>query len=141
MTDATLSDDPDPLGLRPAGPLFVPVRSGLASCAIRLFRTPLGRRTAVGFTTQERLGALLGQNQAWIRLAEPAMRAMVEPLGVATVTVDPQFAAAGVNASEVGAATALDPSRPARANNSPSASCQPGEPEWASAGRVGAYGS
>lgn len=140
MTDATLSDDPDPSELRPAGPLFVPVRSGSTSCVIRLFRTPLGRRTAVGFTTEERLVALLGQNQTWIRLAEPAMRAMVEPLGVATVTVDPQFAAPGVKASGLSAATA-DPSCAARANNNPRPRYQPGEPEWASAGRVGAYGS
>lgn len=59
----------------------------------RLFRTPLGDRTAIGFTSESRLIATLGPEQAWIRLAEPALRALTEPLGVTTVTVDPQFTA------------------------------------------------
>lgn len=69
------------------------------------------------------------------------MRAMVEPLGVATVTVDPQFAAPRVQASGVSAPTAPDANCATRANNRPSASHQPADPEWARAGRVGAYGS
>ncbi|MGI5373878.1 SAV_915 family protein [Streptomyces sp. CA-251387] len=58
-----------------------------------LFRTPLGDRTAVGFTSEQRLTATLGPGQPWIVLAEPALRALAAPLGVTTLTLDPQFAA------------------------------------------------
>jgi hypothetical protein len=77
-------------------PLFVPVRSGATGCAVRIFRTPLGVRTAVGFTSEDRLSATLGAEQQWIRLAEPALRAATEPLGVNTLTVDPPLAAPAV---------------------------------------------
>ncbi|GAA3775495.1 SAV_915 family protein [Streptomyces chiangmaiensis] len=93
MTDILCGEDPEPCERFPAGPLFVPVRSGPAGCAARIFRTPLGDRTAVGFTSKECLTATLGSDQAWIRLAEPALRALIAPLGVTTVTVDPQFSA------------------------------------------------
>ncbi|MFF3446619.1 SAV_915 family protein [Streptomyces sp. NPDC002667] len=86
-------DDPDPSDRFPAGPLYVPVRPGPSGCAARLFRTPLGERTAVGFTSERRLTATLGTDQAWIRLAESALRALTAPLGVTAVTVDPQFTA------------------------------------------------
>ncbi|WKX71691.1 SAV_915 family protein [Streptomyces sp. XD-27] len=93
MAEMLYGDDPEPSDRFPAGPLYVPVRSGPTGCAARLFRTPLGGRTAVGFTTERRLTAVLGPGQAWIRLAESALRALAEPLGVSAVTVDPQFAA------------------------------------------------
>jgi len=93
MTDLVCAEDPEPSERFPAGPLYVPVRPGPAGCSTRLFRTPLGARTAVGFTSSERLTATLGDGQAWIRLAEPVLRALTEPLGVTTVTVDPQFSA------------------------------------------------
>lgn len=86
-------DDPEPSDPFPAGPLYVPVRPGPSGCAARLFRTPLGDRTAVGFTSASRLTATLGAGQAWIRLAEPALRALTAPLGITTVTVDPQLTA------------------------------------------------
>ncbi|WP_442815561.1 SAV_915 family protein [Streptomyces sp. NBC_01795] len=76
---------------RSAGdPLFVPVRRGPDGCAgARLFRTPVGHRTAVGFTSERRLTAALGPAQPWLRLSEPALRALASPLGVGSVTVDP----------------------------------------------------
>ncbi|MEU6599929.1 SAV_915 family protein [Streptomyces flaveolus] len=86
-------DDPEPCDPFPAGPLYVPVRPGPSGCAARLFRTPLGDRTAVGFTSASRLTATLGAGQAWIRLAEPALRALTAPLGITTVTVDPRLTA------------------------------------------------
>ncbi|MGY0020057.1 SAV_915 family protein [Streptomyces sp. YJ-C3] len=58
-----------------------------------MFRTPPGERTAVGFTSRERLAATLGPDQRWIRLGAPALRALAEPLGVTAVTVDPTFSA------------------------------------------------
>ncbi|MEV6483081.1 SAV_915 family protein [Streptomyces sp. NPDC051576] len=90
MPDRLHDDDPDPADRFPAGLLYVPVRPGPSGCAARLFRTPLGDRTGVGFTSVRRLTATLGPDQAWIRLAELALRALTAPLGV-TVTVDPQF--------------------------------------------------
>ncbi|MFK8912641.1 SAV_915 family protein [Streptomyces sp. YS-3] len=86
--------DPDPDERRPAAPLYVPVRLGSAGGRqLRFWRTPLGVRTAVGFTSPERLYAVLGPGQRWIRLAEPALRSLAAPLGVTTVTVDPHMTA------------------------------------------------
>ncbi|MGW2651499.1 SAV_915 family protein [Streptomyces sp. NPDC001393] len=93
MTELRYGEDPEPSDPSPAEPLYVPVRPGPSGCAARLFRTPLGDRTAVGFTSALRLTTTLGPDQAWIRLAEPALRALAAPLGVTTVTVDPQFTA------------------------------------------------
>ncbi|EFF88668.1 conserved hypothetical protein [Streptomyces sp. e14] len=104
MADILCGEDPEPSERFPAGPLFVPVRPGPSGCVARIFRTPLGDRTAVGFTCESSLIATLGPEQAWIRLAEPALRALIEPLGIATVTVDPQFTARPAS-----------PARPARA--------------------------
>lgn len=93
MSHNTLyTEDPEPADRVPAGPLFVPVRSGPAGCTARLFRTPFGGRTAVGFTSQQLLTAALGGGQPWITLSEPALRALTEPLGSTVVTVDPQVA-------------------------------------------------
>ncbi|MEV6395467.1 SAV_915 family protein [Streptomyces sp. NPDC051907] len=97
MSEVEHSEDPEPSERVPAGPLLVPVRSGPAGCSARLFRTPLGDRTAVGFTSEARLAATLGPDHACIRLSEPALRSLVAPLGVASLTVDPQFSAPGVS--------------------------------------------
>jgi hypothetical protein len=93
MSQYHLAEDPEPSEPVPAGLLLVPVRPGPTGCAARFFRTPLGGRTAVGFTTEQRLTATLGDGQAWIRLSVPALRALATPLGVTTLTVDPQFTA------------------------------------------------
>ncbi|MGW1746975.1 SAV_915 family protein [Streptomyces sp. NPDC002092] len=93
MANILSGEDPEPSDPFPVGPLFVPVRPGPSGCVTRVFRTPLGDRTAVAFTSESRLTATLGPGQAWIRLAEPALRALTEPLGVTTVTMDPQFTA------------------------------------------------
>ncbi|WP_405573448.1 hypothetical protein OG418_48980 [Streptomyces phaeochromogenes] len=86
-------EDPEPCERVPAGLLFVPVRSGPVGCTARFFRTPLGGRTAVGFTSAARLTATLGTGQACIRLSEPALRALAAPLGITALTVDPPFSA------------------------------------------------
>ncbi|ORT53442.1 SAV_915 family protein [Streptomyces sp. CB03238] len=93
MAQLPCGDDPEPSEPAPAGPLYVPVRPGPLGCAVRLFRTPPGGRTAVCFTTEHRLTTALGPHQAWIRLAHPALRTLTAPLGVTTVTVDPRFTA------------------------------------------------
>ncbi|MFI7384007.1 SAV_915 family protein [Streptomyces sp. NPDC049813] len=93
MAELLSGEDPEPSERFPAGPLYVPVRSGPFWHTARLFRTPLGGRTAAAFTSERALAATLGPEQPWIRLAEPALRAMTRPLGVTTVTVDPQLTA------------------------------------------------
>ncbi|MFD3523308.1 SAV_915 family protein [Streptomyces sp. NPDC058653] len=94
--ESTTQEDADPEEPG-AGPLYVPVRLGSAGGRqLRFMRTPLGERTAVGFTSARRLTAALGPRQPYIRLAETCLRALSEPLGVVLVTVDPQLAAAPV---------------------------------------------
>ncbi|MEI5007915.1 SAV_915 family protein [Streptomyces sp. PmtA] len=114
--DHLVIEDADPDEPRPAGPLFVPVRLGSAGGhQLCYMRTPLGVRTAVGFTSERRLTGVLGAKQTWIRLAEPALRALSEPLGVTTVTVDPQLTApAPVPASRPAAPAAHGPAACAR---------------------------
>ncbi|MFE7093057.1 SAV_915 family protein [Streptomyces erythrochromogenes] len=89
-------DDPEPEERVPAGPLYVPVRPGGPEVVVRLFRTPVGARTTVGFTSPDRLVATLGAEQPWIRLSEAALRSMGEPLGVFLLTTDPTFTAPAV---------------------------------------------
>ncbi|MFD6885586.1 SAV_915 family protein [Streptomyces sp. NPDC059957] len=91
--------DSEPEERRPAGPLYVPARPGGAHVLVRLFRTPLGARTAVGFTSPERLAATLGTAQPWIRLSEAALRAMARPLGASLLTIDPALTAPAVPAA------------------------------------------
>ncbi|MFG2393502.1 SAV_915 family protein [Streptomyces lavendulae] len=110
-------DDPEPEEQVPAGPLYVPVRPGAAVVVVRLFRTPLGARTAVGFTSAERLAATLGARQPWIRLSESALCAIAEPIGASLLTVDPALTAPAVSATATGSLTApalQAPGTPAR---------------------------
>ncbi|MFI0738962.1 SAV_915 family protein [Streptomyces sp. NPDC021100] len=82
--------------------LYVPVRPCPVGFALRVFRTPLGGRTAVAFTTPARLTACLGPHQPTVRLALPAVRALAAPLGVTLVSVDPQLTAPPVRRSPDG---------------------------------------
>ncbi|MGW2582248.1 SAV_915 family protein [Streptomyces virginiae] len=110
-------DDAEPEEQVPAGTLYVPARPGIAQVVVRLFRTPLGARTAVGFTTAERLAATLGVEQPWIRLSETVLRALAEPLGASLLTVDPTLTAPAVAvAAATGPAAA---SAPAPASQGP----------------------
>ncbi|MFF8288634.1 SAV_915 family protein [Streptomyces sp. NPDC016309] len=93
MPTIPCGDGPEPSPPAPAGPLYVPVRPGPRGCAVRLFRTSCGARTAIGFTTAPRLTAALGPDQAWIRLTRPALRTLTAPLGVTTLSVDPRLTA------------------------------------------------
>ncbi|MFE2016083.1 SAV_915 family protein [Streptomyces sp. NPDC059491] len=93
MPAALYGDEPEPEEQLPAGRLCVPVRPGSGGCVTRLFRTPVGGRTAVAFTAPARLRAVLGAGQPWIVLAEPALRALMEPLGVRTLRIDPVLTA------------------------------------------------
>ncbi|MBV6698902.1 SAV_915 family protein [Kitasatospora aureofaciens] len=66
--------------------------------ALRLFRLRDGRRCAVGFSTPESLAALLGPDQAYTELGEPALRELTAPLGVDTLVLDPRLVAPPVTA-------------------------------------------
>ncbi|MEV8637444.1 SAV_915 family protein [Streptosporangium sp. NPDC051023] len=70
-------------------PLLVPVRPGRASVALRLFRTSAGERTAVAFTSRDRLVRALGDGHAWMWLTERALRGMLENLDVTGIVIDP----------------------------------------------------
>jgi hypothetical protein len=62
-------------------------------CTARFFRTPLGGRTAVAFTSGAKLTTTLGSDQASIKLSAPALRALAAPLGVTALTIDPSLSA------------------------------------------------
>jgi hypothetical protein len=113
MTELAHGDDPEPSDPFPVGrhreTLYVPVRPGTVGCVARMFRTPLGGRTAVGFTTAERLTRTLGDDQQWITLSESALRSLARPLGVTALTVDPQLAAPAVSDVPEETGRRLDP--------------------------------
>lgn len=94
------------------GTLYVPVRPCPSGFALRVFRTPLGERTAVAFTTGQHLADCLGRDQPVIRLSLPAVRSLATPLGVTLVHVDPQLTAPPVQPSPDTSATALLPTLP-----------------------------
>lgn len=113
MTELRYGEDQEPSEPAPAGrhqgALYVPVRPGPVGCVVRMFRTPLGGRTAVGFTTSERLAETLGDEQRWIPLSESALRSLARPLGVTALTVDPQLVAPAVSDAPEETGRRLDP--------------------------------
>lgn len=54
-------------------------------------RTPDGERVGIAFTTAENLVYVMGRDQAWIYLSERALRAMLAPLRIRRIEVDPLF--------------------------------------------------
>ncbi|GHF25870.1 hypothetical protein GCM10010218_03220 [Streptomyces mashuensis] len=85
--------DEEPSHQGRAGLLFVPVRPCPSGFSLRVFRTPLGARTAVAFTSRRRLSDCLGPCVPCVPLALTAVRALAAPLGVGQVCVDPQLSA------------------------------------------------
>jgi hypothetical protein len=77
------------------GLLVVPV-AGAETLALRSGRTPTGERVGIAFTTESRLIQVMGAGQRWIHLSTAAMKAMLAPLGIARVQVDPGMIAPGV---------------------------------------------
>ncbi|MGW2475157.1 SAV_915 family protein [Streptomyces sp. NPDC001665] len=94
-------DDPDPDEQAPAGLLHVPVHRQARGFVLRTFRTPLGERTAVAFTRRAQLARALGAGQTSVRLSEPALRALVSPLGIDRLVLDPVLSAPAVTAEPV----------------------------------------
>ncbi|MEU1372632.1 SAV_915 family protein [Streptomyces triculaminicus] len=87
------ADDGEPSHPGRADTLYVPVRPCPCGFVLRVFRTPLGGRTAVAFTSRRLLTDCLGRDVPSVRLALPAVRALAAPLGVSRVRVDPQLTA------------------------------------------------
>ncbi|RKN04886.1 SAV_915 family protein [Streptomyces radicis] len=97
MNDLDVNDDEPADHGAHAWPYYVPVRPGPSGFStVRTFRTPLGERTVAAFTSAERLTAALGPWQRWATLGEDALRALVAPLGVRRLTIDPQLSAPAV---------------------------------------------
>lgn len=92
--------------------LCVPVREAACGFVLRMFRDRDGSRCAVAFSSEERLRAVLGGEQRWIPLAEPALRDLAAPLGVAHLILDPNLIAPTVRDTPTGAPTP-SPSAPA----------------------------
>ena len=69
----------------------VPVRTAGDSAAlvVQTGRLPRGQRVGIAFTGPDRLAAAMGHRQRWITLSESALRAMLTPLGVRGIQVDP----------------------------------------------------
>ncbi|MEC4019291.1 SAV_915 family protein [Streptomyces sp. H27-D2] len=92
-TDHSRTEDGDPTHDRSAESLYVPVQTCSAGFSLRIYRTPIGTRTAVAFTSALQLSRVLGPQQPWIRLAATAVRALAAPLGVDRLSVDPLLTA------------------------------------------------
>ncbi|MFI9583637.1 SAV_915 family protein [Streptomyces sp. NPDC052236] len=75
--------------------LFVPVRvnaHGGAFTAVRTARPGAGQeRVGLAFTGPEALRAALGNTQHWIRLSRPALAALLAPLGINDIRIDPLY--------------------------------------------------
>lgn len=48
----------------------------------------------MAFTSERGLVGCLGPAQGWVRLSEPALRALAAPLGITELRVDPAMSAA-----------------------------------------------
>jgi hypothetical protein len=90
--------DPEPAGPVPGRQLkppdrrlfIVPVAPGRAGAlALRTGRLPSGQRTGLAFTSEAALRAVLGPQQPWVRLSEPALRDLLAPLGILQIRLDP----------------------------------------------------
>lgn len=70
------------------GLLVAPV-SGSETVSLRSGRLPTGERVGIAFSTESRLRQVMGASQRWILISESAMKAMLAPLGIVHVQVDP----------------------------------------------------
>ena len=69
----------------------VPVRESKAgTLSLQTGRLINGERVGLAFTSEASLLMTLGPSQQWIRLAPGALRALLAPLGVTSLRVDPR---------------------------------------------------
>lgn len=83
---------------RTTGLMLVPVRGGSGMVSLRCARLETGERVGLAFTSETRLVEVMGADQPWIRLDERAIRALLAPLAVTRIRVDPSLVVAGVPA-------------------------------------------
>ena len=70
---------------------LVPVReSKSGTLSLQTGRLISGERVGLAFTSEASLLMTLGPSQQWIQLAPGALRAMLAPLGVTCLRVDPR---------------------------------------------------
>jgi hypothetical protein len=70
---------------------LVPVHeSKSGTLSLRTGRLVSGERVGLAFTSEASLLMTLGPSQQWIQLAPGALRAMLAPLGVTCIRVDPR---------------------------------------------------
>jgi hypothetical protein len=81
--------------------MVVPVRTKAGAASLRCGRLPNGERVGIAFTTADRLTEVMGADQPFIHLHERALKAMLAPLGVTRVQVDPGVVAAPLTATRV----------------------------------------
>jgi hypothetical protein len=79
--------------------MVVPVRTGPGTVCLRCGRLPTGERVGIAFTTEACLAGAMGSDQPWIHLNDQAMKAMLGPLGVTQVQVDPDLVTASLPVS------------------------------------------
>ena len=78
------------------GLMVAPVRTVAGMVCLRCGRLPTGERVGIAFTTEARLARVMGADQAWIHVSERAMKAMLAPLGVQRIRVDPGLISASL---------------------------------------------
>ena len=70
---------------------LVPVRESKAgTVSLRTGRLISGERVGLAFTSEASLLMTLGPSQQWIQLAPGALRALLAPLGITGLRVDPR---------------------------------------------------
>lgn len=76
--------------------MVVPVRTGSGMACLRCGRLPTGERVGIAFTTEARLAAAMGADQASIHLSGRAMQTILAPLGIHRIQVDPGLVSASL---------------------------------------------
>jgi hypothetical protein len=75
--------------------LLVPVKSGPSgTLVLRTARLAGGQPVGLAFSSEAALVEALGAEQRWTYLSEPALRAMLLPLDIDQIRVDPHIAPA-----------------------------------------------
>lgn len=76
-------------------PLYVPVRQADdGTLHPQIARLPEGPRTGVAFTSAAALAQACRPGQPWTRLSEAMLRALLSPVGITRIQVDPVLIAA-----------------------------------------------
>lgn len=96
---------------------FVPVRSVAGSAlVVQTGRLPRGQRVGIAFTAPDRLAKAMGRHQLWTQLSVSALRAMLAPLGITSIQLDPILVGPALGESSLRPPVAEPtPTRPAAA--------------------------